>query len=347
MNRTVSWLILIAAALILAACGSGNSNNAPAATPPPPAGVVVSGAVVDGPVSGATISAYAITAAGVRGPNALATAITSATGSYSLTLPSGTTGAILLTSTGGSFIDDVTGKTVNAPPLSALLPNVSGTAPVTAQLTPLTTLAAQVALATSSATNPVGTVAAAINTAIGAEFGGQSDIVGTPLVDVATAGCAAAASQASVDASLVLAGINQLAATNNVSSTDLIEAILVDIQSDNAFDGTASGVALTVPVSGGTVMLCTIEGNCPGAPVTGLAQQLGAAVAAFQKSGANTCGAAESSSQQTALANANSSSRRRSAPISRTNTRSAAGSPGSPARLPWRLHGREPSLSGR
>lgn len=307
MNCKTSWLAL-AAALLLGACSSGDSGSSPPVAPPPPpppAGIIVSGAVVDGPVSGATISAFAVSAAGVVGTTALATATTSATGTYSLTLPAGTNGAILLTSTGGTFVDDVTGKTVNAPTLSALIPNVSGTAPVTAQLTPLTTFAAQVGLATSSAANPVGTVATAINSAIGAALGGQSDIVGTPLVDVTTAGCAAAASQASVDASLVLAGINQLAATNNVSATDLIEAILVDIQSDNTFDGTAGGVALTVPVSGGTVMLCTIEGNCPGAPVTGLAQQLGKAIAAFQKSGANTCGVTESSSQQTAFANAN------------------------------------------
>ncbi len=306
MNCKISWLAL-AGALILGACSSGNSGSPPTVTPPPPAGVIVSGAVVDGPVSGATISAFAVSSAGVVGTTPLATAITTATGSYSLTLPAGTTGAILLTSTGGSFIDDVTGKTVNAPDLSVLIPSVSGTAPVTAQLTPLTTIAAQVALATSSATNSVSSVAAAINTAIGAALGGQSDIVGTPLVDVSTAGCAAAASQASIDASLVLAGINQLAAMYNVSTPDLIQAIVADIQSDNTFDGTAGGVALTVPLSGGTVLLCTIEGNCPGAPVTGLAQQLGTAVSAFASSGGNVCGATESASLQTAFANANPS----------------------------------------
>ena len=149
-------------------------------------------------------------------------------------------------------------------------------------LTPLTTIAAQIALATSSASNSVSSVASAINTALGAALGGQSDIVGTPLVDVSTAGCATAASQASLDASLVLAGINQLAANNHVSSVDLIAAVVADVQSDNQFDGTANGVALTVPLSGGTVQLCTIEEIRPGGLITGLAQQLGAAVAEFQ-----------------------------------------------------------------
>ena len=50
------------------------------------------------------------------GTTALATAITTATGSYSLMLPAGTTGAILLTSTGGSFVDDVTGTDGEMPP---------------------------------------------------------------------------------------------------------------------------------------------------------------------------------------------------------------------------------------
>jgi hypothetical protein len=308
MNRKLSWLTLAAAVWVLAACSSGNSPPPaaapPPAAPPPPATIAVSGAVMDGPVAGATISAYAVTAAGVPGTTALATSTTSATGSYSLTLPAGTTGAILLTSVGGTFVDDVTGQTVNAPTLSAIIPDVSGATTVTAQLTPLTTIAAQVALATSSASNSVSSVASAINTALGAAIGGQSDIVGTPLVDVSTAGCATAASQASLDASLVLAGINQLAANYSVNTVDLIAAVVADVQSDNVFDGTANGVALTVPLSGGTVQLCTIEGNCPGAPITGLAQQLGAAVTKFQASPANTCGATESSSQQQAFSNA-------------------------------------------
>lgn len=305
-RNTIAFSVLLAMLLAIAACSSDNSGSTPAATPPPPpAGVTISGAVVDGPVAGATISVYSVSAAGVVSTTALATVTTSATGTYSLTLPAGTTGAVLLTSTGGTFTDDVTGNVVNAPTLSALIPNVSGSTPVTAQLTPLTTMAAQIALATSSTANPVSSVSAAINTAIGAALGGQSDIVGTPLVNVSTAGCATAATQASVDASLVLAGIAQLAATYKVSTADVIQALVVDIESDNMFDGMANGVALTVPLSGGTVQLCTIEGNCPGATtVTGLAQQLGAAVTAFQKSGANTCGATESSTQQQNLANA-------------------------------------------
>jgi DNA-binding beta-propeller fold protein YncE len=297
--RKIVPFCLFAMLLGVAACSSDHSG-----VTPPPAGIEVSGAVVDGPVAGATVSAYAVSSAGVVGTTALATATTSATGTYSLTLPAGTTGSVLLTSAGGTFIDDASGKTLTAPPLSVLIPSVTGTAPVTAQLTPVTTIAAQVALATSSATNSVGSVATAINTAIGTALGGQSNIVATPLVNVSTAACAGSATQASVDASLLLAGISQLAATNNVSTSDLIQALVVDISSDNVFDGTANGVLLTVPLSGGTVKLCTIEGNCAGATPTGLAQQLGAAITAFQKSAANACGAAESASQQQTLANA-------------------------------------------
>jgi DNA-binding beta-propeller fold protein YncE len=304
MRNSKSFWLLLAVTLGVAACSSGGSTPSPAPVPPPPAaGIALSGAVVDGPVAGATLSAYAVSSAGVVGTTALATATTSSTGSYTLTLPAGTTGAVLVKSTGGTFVDDVTGKTVSAPTLEALIPTIAaGATAVTAQLTPLTTIAAQVALDTSSATNPVGSAAAAINTAIGSALGGQSNIVGTPLVNVSTAGCAASASQASVDASLVLAGIAQLAAAYDVSTADLVQALIADIESDNVFDGTANGVVLTVPLSGGTVKLCTIEGNCAGATVTGLAHQLGAAVLAFQKSGANTCGSTESSTQQQAFA---------------------------------------------
>jgi DNA-binding beta-propeller fold protein YncE len=303
MKRNSIWLPLTAA-LVLAACSSGNSNS-PTPVPPPPAGIAVSGAVFDGPVSGATISAYAVSAAGVVGTTVLATAVTNAEGAYSLTLPAGATGPVELHSMGGTFVDDVTGMTVNAPTLNALIPNVSGSAPITAQLTPLTTIEAAVALASASATNPVSSTAAAIDTAVGTLLGGQTNSVGTPLADVSTAGCATAASQASLDASLVLAGINQLAANNNVSTPDLIAAIVADVQSDNTFDGTANGVPLTVPLSNPNgVLLCTVEGNCPGAPLTGLAQELGAAVLQFQNSPQNTCGATESASQTNNFANA-------------------------------------------
>jgi DNA-binding beta-propeller fold protein YncE len=304
MNRNSSWLML-AAALILSACGSGNSDDAPAVAPPPPAGIAVNGQVFDGPVSGATITAYAISAAGVVSTTVLATAFTNSEGSYSLTLPAGTTGPVYLTSTGGTYVDDVTGQTLNAPPLSALIPNVSGSGPITAQLTPLTTIEAAVALATASTTNPVSSTAAAIDTAVGTLLGGQTNSLGTSLVDVSTAGCATAASQASLDASLVLAGINQLAANYGVSTSDLIQAIVADVQSDNTFDGAANGVPLTVPLSNPNgVLLCTIEGNCPGAPLTGLAQELGAAVLQFQNSPQNTCGATESASQANNFAGA-------------------------------------------
>ena len=302
------WLLFIMI-LGLEGCSSGDDGGSPpTGMSPTPSGIAVTGAIVNGPVAGATISAYSVSAAGVVSTTPLATATTTATGSYSLTLPAGTTGAVLLSSTGGTFIDGVSKKTLSAPMLSALLPNVSGTAPVTAQLTPVTTIAAQVALATSSASNPVATAAAAINTAVGTALGGEADILATPLVDVGTAGCAAAATQASVDASLILAGISQLATTNHVSTPDLIQALVVDVRSDGVFDGMANGVPLTVPLSGGTVQLCSIEGNCPGAPVTGLAQQLGAAITAFQKSSANVCAVTESSRQQQALATAPPSS---------------------------------------
>jgi hypothetical protein len=307
------WPALVAAfagAVIAAACGGGggNSSSGGGSSPVTVSGggsspATVSGAVVDGPVAGATVNAYSVSPSGQVSANPIATATTQADGSYSLKLPAGYTGTLLVASTGGTFRDDMMGNLVSGPALTALIPNVAaGTTSVGAQLTPVTTLAAQLALASASATNPVASVAAAVNTAIGTYLGGQLDIVGTPLVDVTTAHCASAANQASVDAALVVAGISKVAASNNVSTSDLIQALVTDLVSDGTFDGSASGIALTVPLSGGTTMLCTIEGNCAGVPVSGLAQQIGAAISSFQTSAANVCGATQSSSQQSALA---------------------------------------------
>lgn len=289
-------LLLVCA---LAACSGGHSGGAPA-----PATISLSGAVVDGPVGGATVSAYTISSAGVVSSTAIATTTTTATGSYTLTLPAGTTGPLLIVSTGGSYTDDVTGQTVSAPPLSAIVPSIaSGATSVVAQLTPLTTVAAQAALAGANAANPVATLASSINSLLSSYFGGQGNILLTPLVDVSSAACASAANQASVDASLIMAGIAQLASANNVTTAQLVQALVADYESDNVFDGTASGVALTVPLNGGAVQLCAIENDCAGtASPSGLAQQLNAAITAFQGSAANVCRATQSTGQAQVLA---------------------------------------------
>ena len=250
----------------------------------------VAGAAFDGPVVGATINAYSISSTGVVSTTPIASTVTKADGSYSLTLPPGFSGPVLLTSLGGTYKDDVTGQTVQAAALSVLIPDGSGN--VTAELTPLTSMAAQLALqlAAANGTSPA-PIANNLNMAIGTFFGGAGNPANTPLVDVTTANCAVTATQASVDISLLLAGLSQLAADNGVTSDALTAALIEDFESNGTFDGvTANGIPITVPLANGSgsINLCTIEGNCAGSN-SGLPQAIAAAITTFMNSLANAC----------------------------------------------------------
>jgi hypothetical protein len=245
-------------------------------------------------VVGATISAYAVSAAGAVSSTALATATTDSNGSYSLMLPASAKGDIVkLVSTGGTFTDDASGATVNAPTLDALVPNASGT--ISAQLTALTTFAAQLALQEAQLTNgspsSAGVLATEANTLIGLFFGGQQDILGTPLLNVTTAGCASDVSQASIDATVLLESLDWAAAIYSVTPPALILALAEDYISDKSFNGLANGANITVPSSNGgpAVNLCTIEDDCAGSTGNFAKTLLGAAIQ-WTGSAANVCG---------------------------------------------------------
>jgi sugar lactone lactonase YvrE len=279
--------------------GSGTTTAA-TLTVNSPAGV--GGAAFDGPVVGATIDAYSVSSVGVVGTTAIASTVTDPNGNYSLTLPSGFSGPLLITSLGGTYVDDATGQTEQAGPLSVLVPDASGT--VTAELTPLTSMVAQLALqlAAAAGSSPE-SIATTLYTDLGTEFGGLSNIMSTPLVDVATPNCATGASQASVDMSLAVAALSQLGSEYGVTSASLTAALIQDYASDGIFDGAANSAPIAVPLSNGSgsVNLCTIEGDCTGS-TSQLPQTIATAITAFQSSTANVCGATVS---QTTLANLN------------------------------------------
>jgi hypothetical protein len=321
LNRAAPRIALTLGCVgLLALHGCGGGGGSP--SNPAPSGAVLSGAVVDGPVAGATVSVFALAASGVplpsttQLPEPLATTSSSASGAYTLPpLPATFTGPVEVTSSGGTYKDDVTGATVAGPTLSAIIPSVAaGTTTLSAQLTPLTTLAAQIAIQTAAEPGAdITSLATTMNGLVADYFGGQADIVATPIVDVSSASCASAATAASTDYSTVLAGLSYLASNNpsgaQVSVIDLIGAIAQDVAPpDGVLDGYASGAPITVPTTtGGTTTLCAIEGNC--LPLTAssstLAQRVQTAVTAFAASAKNTCGVAPSGALLSALASHN------------------------------------------
>ncbi|HUJ18005.1 MAG TPA: hypothetical protein VL197_08425, partial [Nitrospirota bacterium] len=271
--------------------GGGNSSA-----------TVITGHVADGFVAGATVTAYQVNANGTQGAQIGSPVQTDQSGNYSLNL--GTyTGPVLITSTGGTYIDTVTGTTIdltNSPLiLSTIVSNASGTN-VTAEINPLTTMSANVALTLVGRGTPVATAADAANTTIQNYFGLPSSILNTALLNLTTVGCMTGANQSSADASAILAGISQLASTNGVSSLDLVQALIQDVTSDGLFDGLASGATLSVLLTSGTgtIPLSTMEGTA----LTGLAD----AITTFMTSStSNICGASVDSGVISALSSTN------------------------------------------
>jgi hypothetical protein len=112
-----------AAALFLNACGGSGSAN----------GTTISGSVVDGPVSGATV-----TVKNAANGNVLGSTTTNADGSYSITISY--SGDVILEASGGSYADDNSVQPITLTgPMRAVLSANGGNA--TANITPLTTMA--------------------------------------------------------------------------------------------------------------------------------------------------------------------------------------------------------------
>jgi len=91
--------ILSAFALILTGCGGGGGGE-----------VTISGLASKGPISGGTVTVFALNADGSKG-NQLGTATTGADGSYSVNIGS-YTGNVLVEVTGGTYTDEATGNEV-------------------------------------------------------------------------------------------------------------------------------------------------------------------------------------------------------------------------------------------
>ena len=150
--------MLVSASIILAACG--DSNNSSTITPPPTV-QTSSGYVADSAVTGASCNVYAI-ANGVAGTTSLGSGSSQAGavdfGAVNLTGPA------IIQCTGGTFTDEATGQTLNAPSMSSVVNFAPGGTYV---VSILTEIAASLALAQGD----LGTALSSFNTAVADSFG--------------------------------------------------------------------------------------------------------------------------------------------------------------------------------
>ncbi len=144
-NMIAAFLLSTIAAAALMACGGGGSA-APL--------TVVSGTVVKGPVSGASVCAFDISS-GSKGVAIGSCSPTDADGAYRLSLPQAT-GSVLLEANGGTYVDEVTAVRTSVTGSSTFSSIASTTGVnVAAAITPLTTIAVNAAR-TAGALNPAG-----------------------------------------------------------------------------------------------------------------------------------------------------------------------------------------------
>lgn len=213
-------------------------------TPPDPEPAILSGQAVKGPIVGGTVTAYPI-GEGTPG-SVLGTALTDATGRYTLTIAD-YSGPVLLEVTGGAFVDEASGEMIGLPVapgsgLQAVVGHVAAGSEIEVQITPLTTMAAAYAAQMTGGLTASNIDAA--NQQIGVYFGGI-DLLATRPVDPTVAGSAAGASQEAIDYGLVLGGLSQLAQTIGADPLQLIVALSGDL-GDGRFDGESGGEPVLV-----------------------------------------------------------------------------------------------------
>lgn len=243
--------------LIFAGCGSGGGGG----KTKPPNNVVASGKItgqaIKGPVSGGTVTAYAVTS-GAKGA-VLGTAITDANGNYSISIGN-YSGPVFLEVTGGSYTDEATGIIISLPSptglgLQAVIDNVSAGSSVQHQITPLTTIAAVRAENMSGGLTPSNINAA--NQEIGTYFGGV-DIVNTKPMNPMGPGSSSGAAQEAIDYGLILGGLSQQAQTLGLSNPMTLLVALANDLSDGVADGQKDGVP--IPLTDNSFLAATASG---------------------------------------------------------------------------------------
>ena len=214
-----------------------------------PSTTTITGSVVKGSVTGASVEVWALNPDGTKG-DLLGIATTDSTGSYTISLDSAQTGQLLVEAFGGYYVNETTGATDTLSAfdnLTAVLP--AGT--TQAAVTPLTHMAAARARAMAAEGIPLTTAVDVANVGVAQQYN-LSDILGVLPVDANNATQMATASSEQRLYGIVLAGITQEAENLNVRPMDLVAALATDMEDGTL--GSSSGSTIQVPTITGSVI---------------------------------------------------------------------------------------------
>jgi hypothetical protein len=248
--------------------------------PVPVMNATASGMAFNGPVSSATVMAFAINN-GTMGAQ-IASVATDSQGKF--TLPLGSyAGPVLLQMSGSTYTDEATQTTMTTTSndvMSAMLPTVASGATVTGVwITPVTAMAQSRALAMVGGMTDANITAA--NTAMGNYFS-VTDILHTQPMNPLVSGAGAAATLDAKNYGMTLAAMSQYAKTLNMTVPSALVTAMMNDASDGMMDGKKGGTAISMAMGSmmGNSMMAATAGR------SGLAS----AMTAFMNSAANASG---------------------------------------------------------
>lgn len=240
----------------------------------------VSGTAFNGPMTQATVTAYAITD-GLMGAR-IASVTTDGQGNF--TLPLGTyTGPVMLRMSGGIYTDEATGTTMtmgSSDLMGAVMPTVaSGTAVSGVWITAMTSMAQ--ARASGMAGGMTDANITAANMAMGNYFA-VGDIRKTQPMNPVVSGAAANASPEARNYGMTLAAMSQYAKSLYMPVSSAMVTAMMGDAADGVMDGKQGTTQISMSMGG-------MMGASMMAPTAGTSA-LGSAMAAFMNSAANASG---------------------------------------------------------
>ncbi len=245
MKIRITALAALGASLFVLACGGGGGGGGTTT----PAGGTVSGTVVKGPVSGATVTAFAVTGGSVGAQ--VGSGVADSMGNFSFSVGDHA-GPMVLQASGGSYADEATGTTMSMQAgdvIACAIPSVSAGAATTGiQVTPLTSMAR--ARAEHMAGGMTAANITAANAAVGAYFS-VGDLLHTAPMNPMVAGSGSGASQDARNHGMAIAAMSRYAQSLGMPSSAGIVTAMMDDASDGVMDGMMGSTAISMAGMGG------------------------------------------------------------------------------------------------
>jgi hypothetical protein len=276
----LTFTVMIGALFILNGCGGGGGGSSDV-LPVSSAGMI-SGTAVKGPVSGATVTAYGISS-GMMGTQ-IATGTTGPKGNFSLSVGA-YSGPVMLQMTGGTYIDEASGRTMSVSPgnvMTAVIPSVaSGETMTGIQVTPLTSMAQTMAGSMTGGLTAANIAAA--NASLGSYFM-VNDILHTQPMNPLVTGSSNTATQDMKNYGITIAAISQSAKDLGMTSSSSMVTAMMEDASDGVMNGMAGSTSVMMGgMMGGNSAMTTTAGT------SGLATEMATFIAsAMNKSGVTT-----------------------------------------------------------